>query len=193
MVLIQPARPVPRPRPLRRRPEPPAAVPATGVRPAVLARVAPQTAAARAGGRTASRLSRAVDRVPAGWWRLTALYLTGRYLVLVAAFAVVLLDPREAAADLAPLRGIGEVAVLLSGRPATVAVLASGLAGWALLLLLHAVLLRCGAPRLAGSAPLLVGASVLTAALGPALGALLVAVGLAVLGALRLLRRPAVR
>jgi len=134
-----------------------------------------------------------VDRVPAGWWRLTALYLAGRYLVLVAAFAVVLLDPAGAAADLAPLRGVGEVDVLLSGRPITSAVLAGGLAGWALLLLLRAALLRCGASRLAGSAVLLVTAAVLTAALSPAVTAGLAALGLGVVGALRLLRRPPVR
>jgi len=187
VALLHPARPVrharsregdPAPLPVAALPAPGAPTPTVGV-PLV--------------PRTPSLLSRAVDRVPAGWWRLTALFLAGRYLVLVAAFAVVLLDPEGAASDLAPVRGVGEVSVLLAGRPAGAAVLAGGLAGWALLLLVRAVLLRCGLSRPAGSAALVVAASALTAALNPALAASLVAVGLAVLGALRLLRGAGVR
>jgi len=138
-------------------------------------------------------VSRGLDRVPAGWWRVTALYLAGRYLVLVAAFAVVLLDPRGAAATLAPLRGVGEVAVLLSGAPVTAAVLGQAALGWVLVIGLRALLLRGSAPRLARSVPLLVGASALTAALSPLPTALLVVAVLAALGVLRLLRGTAVR
>ena len=137
-------------------------------------------------------LWRALDRVPAGWWRMTVLYLAGRYLVLLAATAVVLADPRGAGADLARWRGVGEVSVLLGGRPAVGAAVLGAALGWALLLLLRELLVRSGAVRLADRAPLLVAVSVVTAAVCTTPTTLLVPAGAAAV-ALLLRRRTPVR
>jgi len=123
---------------------------------------------------------------------VTALYLAARYLVLLTAAAVVLLDPRDAATELARWRGVGEVALLLGGRPEVGTALLGGLLGWVLVLLVRAHLLRTGAAPLAGRAPVLFALSALTAVVCTTLPALLAPAGV-LAAALLLRRRAAVR
>ncbi|NAZ81041.1 hypothetical protein GTR02_04325 [Kineococcus sp. R8] len=170
---------IPRPRP---RPDP------TRLRPGLLMvdPVAPPKRADQAW----TRLWRTLDVVPAWAWRTAAFYLAGRYLVLLAAGAVVLANPSGAAAQLQPWRGVGEVSLLLDGRGVLLpAVLTAALGAVLVLLLAHLRLSHLSTlpGRVGVAAP--VALSVLTALLvttpGRGLAALNIATGVLLLQARR--------